>query len=146
MSDNPIERARQLQERWDAEYRDYARRPSFKHLSSSDLIRVADSKRAMSSEEFEALEEAFVEMFGISLVAPVDRRGEREPPEAIEEPELPKGDAALNAKQVCELIGVSVSTLKRMVEDGRFPKPFKASERRIAWSVKDVMAYREANR
>lgn len=146
MTDSPIERAKQLQKRWDAEWREYASRPSFKHLDGDDLIRVAETKKRLTGEEFEALEEAFVERFGISLVAPRGQSGERVAVEVDDELKLPKNDAALSAKQVCEMINVSLSTLNRMVDEGRFPKPFHASKRRRAWLVDDVRAYREAMR
>ena len=58
--------------------------------------------------------------------------------------ELPPDDTNLSAKEVCRLIGVSASTLKRMVTAGAFPEPMRPTERRIAWPASDVRAFVEA--
>ena len=47
----------------------------------------------------------------------------------------------LPPKAVCEKIALSRATLDRMVADGRFPKPMKLTERRMAYNAKDVEAW-----
>jgi prophage regulatory protein len=44
----------------------------------------------------------------------------------------------VNIKEVERRTGISVSTIKRMVKDGRFPKPMRPSTRRIAWLGSDI--------
>lgn len=41
----------------------------------------------------------------------------------------------LNQRAILERLGVSKSTLWRMIEAGKFPKPFKLGERLNGWHV-----------
>jgi len=50
----------------------------------------------------------------------------------------PKELRLLSEKQILELIPVSKSTLRRWVEDGKFPEGFKVSERIVVWRGEDV--------
>ena len=59
-------------------------------------------------------------------------------------PELPADDTMLRTKDVLRLMGVSLSTLKRMVTEGRFPKPLRLSPRRRGWPARDVTAWLDA--
>lgn len=43
--------------------------------------------------------------------------------------------------QVCQTLGVSASTLDRMVKSGRFPSPIRIGVRRIGWRETDVAAW-----
>ncbi|HUJ38009.1 MAG TPA: AlpA family phage regulatory protein, partial [Hyphomicrobium sp.] len=66
-----------------------------------------------------------------------------EPEAAAPEPELPHDDTMLRANDVARLTGLSLSTLKRMVLDHRFPKPMHLSPRRIGWPARDVKRWLE---
>lgn len=44
----------------------------------------------------------------------------------------------LTPKQVCQKIALSRATLDRMVAQGRFPKPMKLTERRMAYEAQAV--------
>jgi len=47
-------------------------------------------------------------------------------------------DKYLTRKQVCETLGISTSTLRRMVDAGDFPQPIQISERRQLFRDIDV--------
>ena len=44
----------------------------------------------------------------------------------------------LTRKQVCETLGISTSTLRRLVDAGDFPQPIQISERRQLFRDDDV--------
>ena len=44
----------------------------------------------------------------------------------------------LNIKEVSELLGISVSTINRLIEKGDFPLKVKLSPRRIVFMKKDI--------
>jgi predicted DNA-binding transcriptional regulator AlpA len=46
----------------------------------------------------------------------------------------------LSAKQMAELWGVSLSTLRRLHSRGRLPPAIQLSERRIGWRAGDALA------
>ena len=56
------------------------------------------------------------------------------------EPE-PEDDTMLRMGEVVRLTGISDSTIKRMVIDGRFPKPMRLSPRRIGWKAGEVKSW-----
>jgi predicted DNA-binding transcriptional regulator AlpA len=56
-------------------------------------------------------------------------------------PEPLKPDTMVGIKEVTRRTGISESTIKRMMLDGRFPKPMRPSPRRIAWSGRDIDAF-----
>ena len=47
----------------------------------------------------------------------------------------------LTRKQVCEILGISTSTLRRLVDCGEFPKPIQISERRQLFQQKDLVGW-----
>ena len=47
-------------------------------------------------------------------------------------------DKYLTRKQVCETLGISTSTLRRLVDAGDFPQPIQISERRQLFRDDDV--------
>ena len=49
-----------------------------------------------------------------------------------------RADTILNKKLVATMIGVSASTLDRMVKAGTFPHPQKISPRRVGWRFSTV--------
>ena len=50
----------------------------------------------------------------------------------------------LNVREVTELIGVSRSTLHRMVSDNRFPRPIRVGLRAVRWRLSEVLAWMES--
>jgi predicted DNA-binding transcriptional regulator AlpA len=54
---------------------------------------------------------------------------------------LTGADAMLNKKQVAAMIGVSVSTLDRMVDREEFDEPRQLSPRRVGWLLSTVQAW-----
>ncbi len=82
-------------------------------------------------------------MFGEFPPFDDDDRADQSDAPAAPEPELPPDDTMLRTKEVLRLIGVSESSLKRMVLDGRFPRPCRLSPRRIGWPARDVKAWLE---
>lgn len=46
--------------------------------------------------------------------------------------------------QVRTRLGISEMTLRRMIEEGRFPRPVRLSRQRVAWRIADVELW-EAN-
>ena len=57
---------------------------------------------------------------------------------------LPADDTMLRISEVVRLTGISVSSIKRMVEDGRFPRPMRIGIRAIGWPARDVRHFVEA--
>jgi prophage regulatory protein len=65
-------------------------------------------------------------------------------PDPAPEPELPSDDTTmLRAKEVARRTGLSLSTLKRKVISGEFPKPMRLSPRRIGWQAGAVRSWLE---
>ena len=55
----------------------------------------------------------------------------------------------LRKTQLLEIVGISESTLDRMVKAGRFPPPLRIGKRSVAWSeaeVREWVADRAAER
>ena len=50
-------------------------------------------------------------------------------------------DTYLTRKQVCETLGISTSTLRRLVDCGEFPQPIQISERRHLFQQKDLVGW-----
>ena len=50
-------------------------------------------------------------------------------------------DTYLTRKQVCETLGISTSTLRRLVDCGEFPRPIQISERRHLFQQKDLVGW-----
>ena len=47
----------------------------------------------------------------------------------------------LTRKQVCEILGISTSTLRRLVDCGEFSQPIQISERRQLFQQKDLVGW-----
>lgn len=47
----------------------------------------------------------------------------------------------INIHEVVELIGLSRSTIYVLVSAGKFPKPLKLTERRVAWRNSDIASW-----
>ncbi len=50
-------------------------------------------------------------------------------------------DTILNKKQVAAMIGVSISTLDRLVDRREFDEPRQLSTRRVGWALSYVQAW-----
>lgn len=50
----------------------------------------------------------------------------------------------INTREVCELLGVSRTTLYRRMAAGSFPLPANAGERNHLWNIREVEAWVEA--
>lgn len=90
--------------------------------------------RELKAFENEALVEAWCRTFG--ELPPCDGDEVEDP--ALLHAAIPADDTVLDASEVVRLTGVSLSTLKRMVIAGRFPKPQRISERQIGWPAREV--------
>ena len=97
--------------------------------------------KPLSRFETQALAEAWCRVFG---ELPPDDDGDETAAPLPPQPELPPDDTMLRTKDVLRLIGLSRSTLKRMVIDKRFPAPVRLSPRRIGWPADDVKTWLDA--
>jgi prophage regulatory protein len=140
-----LEKAKALADAWAGQAKDAARDADscsyFKGVTPHGLIEMWQSGknlkgRPLSQFETQALAEAWCRVFN-ELPPDCSEDGEPDPPP---EPEaaLPPDDTMLSARDVVRLTGVSLATVKRMVLDGRFPKPMRLSPRRIGWPARDV--------
>jgi prophage regulatory protein len=95
----------------------------------------------LSQFEFAALCERWIEIFND---LPPDHDGGDNATELPTQPmpaselEPLQPDTLGSIKEVERRTGISESTIKRMVKDGRFPKPMRPSPRRIAWLGRDI--------
>jgi prophage regulatory protein len=96
--------------------------------------------RKLSQFEFAGLVERWCELFG--SLPPDDDASEPDGNASpkTSEPE-PEDDTMLRMGEVVRLTGISGSTVKRMVIDGRFPKPMRLSPRRIGWKAGEVKTW-----
>jgi prophage regulatory protein len=138
-----IERAKAQAEQWRAQADEHKRRPSYLHLSPDELIALVEDTKRLTTTELEALDEAWFAMFGQLLVLPVVWTSAERPPEAPSEPDAADKDV-LGWKAAAKLAGVSTSTLRREMYEGRFPRPRQISRRRIGWDASEVKAWRDA--
>jgi prophage regulatory protein len=114
----------------------------FDGVTPRELISMWECGERLTQFEVQALAEAWCRVFG--EFPPDD--DDLDPDCALPEPtapesKLPADDTMLRAKDVVRLTGVSLATVKRMVLDGRFPKPMRLSPRRIGWPARDVKAW-----
>ena len=96
--------------------------------------------RKLSNFEFAGLVERWCELFG--ALPPDDDTSEPDgnaSPQTLE-PQI-EDDTMLRMAEVARLTGISGSTVKRMVIDGRFPKPMRLSPRRIGWKPGEVKTW-----
>jgi prophage regulatory protein len=143
-----IQQAKALADKWQAQHDDRDREPRasyFSDASAHDLIQMWETKRRVEGKklnqwEFACLVEAWCETFGGLPHTTTDRSvpTDREQPEP-----LPADDTMLRMSDVTRLTGISQSTIKRMVEDARFPKPLKLGQRARGWLARDVRAFIE---
>jgi predicted DNA-binding transcriptional regulator AlpA len=139
----PIGRAKVQAEQWRAQAEEHLRRPSYLHLSPDELIALAEDTKRLPLPELEALDEAWFATFGELLVLPVLWESAERPPDAPSEPE-PADKDVLGWNAAAKLAGVHVSTLRREMYEGRFPRPRRISQRRVGWDASEVKEWRDA--
>jgi prophage regulatory protein len=144
-----IERARTLADRWKVQCEDQERQPSaayYRNASPHDLIKMLETGKGMdgkklNSWEFGCLVERWCECFGD--VPPLDDAGADPVAVALPSEPMPAADTMLREKEVVRRTGISASTIKRMVADGRFPRPMRIGERAKGWPMRDVQEWIE---
>jgi prophage regulatory protein len=148
-----LSEATALAEEWAAQY-EHAKQTRrvtshFDNATPNEFISMWESWRntkgkPLSSFEVEALYEAWLRVFGDwppsdENDADSDTSNYSEPT-----PEPPANDTMLRMSDVVRLTGLSKSTIKRMVIDGRFPKPMHLSPRRRGWKGHEINSWLEA--
>ena len=132
-------------EQWD---RDAAISNRFRDASATEVISMWETGknergRKLSNFEFAGLVERWCELFGALPPSDDDAQlnGATTPQPASEQAPEPEDDTMLRMGEVVRLTGISDSTIKRMVLDGRFPKPMRLSPRRIGWKAVEVKSW-----
>lgn len=148
MASITIEEAKSLADAWKAQRDDYDRQPRagyFSDCSAHDLIAMWEAGkrkdgRKLSPYEFGCLVEAWCQVFG--RLPPFDSEpATASSAERIKREPLPADDTMLRMPDVERLTGISKSTIKRMVSDGRFPKPLRLGIRAKGWPARDVKQF-----
>jgi prophage regulatory protein len=144
-----IEQAKALAAQWEAQYEAYLRSSAistrFEDTTPSEVIRMWETCRnergqRLTQFELEALVERWVGLFGAYPPSEDSAVPSGSTVPQPEEPE-PQDDDMLSPRDVVRLTGLSKSTIKRMFNDGRFPKPMHLSPRRIGWPAREVKAW-----
>ena len=126
-----VSAAKKLADQWKAMRDDRDRTPHagyFQDASPHDLIAMWETGkrkdgRKLNDWEFACLIEAWCQCFG-DLPANVTSEPKQSSAEATA---MPVDDTMLRMPEVERLTGLSMSSIKRMVSDGRFPKPLRWS-------------------
>jgi prophage regulatory protein len=151
MASITIERARALADQWKAQRDALDREPRASHFSDAsahDLIKMWETGkrkdgRKLTSYELGCLVEAWCEVFGdLPPFDGADTNTEQLPVTVKPQP-LPADDTMLRMPEVERLTGISKSTIKRMVSDGRFPKALRLGIRAKGWLACDVKGFIE---
>jgi predicted DNA-binding transcriptional regulator AlpA len=58
---------------------------------------------------------------------------------------FPADERVINDKEAAQACGISVATLRRAVAAGKGPPLIRLSERRIAYRIRDLRAWLDAN-
>lgn len=53
-------------------------------------------------------------------------------------------DRLMRMDEILEMLGISESTLRRIMDDGRFPKPFYIGPRSPRWWRSDILKWIES--
>jgi prophage regulatory protein len=146
-----VEEAKALADDWKAQRDDYDRQPKasyFADCSAHDLIKMWETNkrkdgRKLSSYELGCLVEAWCQVFGCLPPFEGAATNPEQLPLATKTLPLPADDTMLRANEVERLTGISKSTIKRMVSDGRFPKPLRLGIRAKGWPTRDVRQFIE---
>ena len=143
-----LSEAKSLTTQWEHQHAQYeydcAIAARFRDATPTEVIAMweqgtNEKGQSLSQFEFAALCERWIEIFND---LPPDHDAEdgatELPRQELPDPEPLQPDTLVNIEEVERRTGISESTIKRMVKDGRFPKPMRPSPRRIAWSGRDI--------
>jgi prophage regulatory protein len=143
-----VEQARALASQWEAQYDDHLRTSAiasrFRDATPSEVVRMWESCRnergqKLTQIEVAALVERWLELFGRYPLADNGNDDDEAGNTARQNQEpTPVDDTMLDMRDVVRMTGLSESTIKRMFNDGRFPKPLHLSPRRIGWPARQV--------
>jgi predicted DNA-binding transcriptional regulator AlpA len=146
-----IERARALAAQGEAQYEEHLHTSwiagRFKDATPTEVVRTYESGRnergqKLSQDEFTGLVERWLELFG---AYPSGDDGALDEPVAahvVQPEELePQDDTMLRMHDVVRMTGVSARHVRRLFNDGRFPRPLKLSTRRIGWPAGQSLFY-----
>jgi len=134
-----------LASQWKAQHEEHQRMIAiatrFKGATPAEVVSMWENGRnergqKLSQFEFTALVERWCELFG-ALPPSTEEAIPDVAAEGSTEPE-PEDDDMLSPRDVVRITGLSLSTIKRMANDGRFPKPMRLSPRRIGWTAREV--------
>jgi prophage regulatory protein len=145
-----LSEAKALAAQWEHQYAqheyDVAIAARFRDATPTEVIAMWESGtnekgQGLNQFEFAALCERWIEIF--NDLPPDHDAGDGAtelPTQPLPDPEHEplRPDTIVNIKEVERRTGISESTIKRMVKDGRFPKPMRPSPRRIAWLARDI--------
>ena len=146
-----LQEAKDRADEWQAQREDQDRAPNaghFRDASPHNLIEMWETGkrldgRRLNNWEFGCLVEAWTACFGD--LPPFDNAVANSVamPDHSKPAPLPADDTMLRTPEVVRLTGISASTIKRMVSDGRFPKPMRIGIRAKGWLARDVRAFVE---
>ena len=97
--------------------------------------------QSFTHPQVDAIVSAWLRRFGCLPPSIEDDGSEPEATSAADAAPEPADDAMLDMHDIVRMTGISESTVKRMISDGRFPKPIKLSIRRIGWPARQVKAW-----
>src|SRR4030095_5429154 len=103
-------------------------RPCYLHLSAHKLRELVKGKTTFNPEHLAAIDEAWFHTFGVLLVL--------QDCESVEARET-----VLVVEQVLRMSNLSLTSLKRHMLDGKFPRPHRSSPDQIGWRPSDVSAW-----
>ena len=55
-----------------------------------------------------------------------------------------RAGTVIRLKEVCEMLGLSRSTIYKLLSENKFPKPVHLALRSVRWRVEDVESWRDA--
>lgn len=156
MPNDALKRALELADAWKEQQKlsdaQQALNTHFDRATPHQLIKMWDTGlnlagKKLSAFELGALIEQWCKVFG--SLPPDDEdldamAADGEPVESPSAEPLPADDTMLDMKAVIRVTGLSKSTVKRMVLEGRFPKPVRLSVRRLGWPAREVKAWLNA--
>lgn len=62
----------------------------------------------------------------------------------VERPQAFRFGTLIRMSEVCEVLGLSRSTIYKLLSEGRFPEPVQIGDRAVRWRVEQVEAWRDA--
>ena len=132
-----IDQAKALAAQWKAQYEEHLRTVE---IATRFKEHVGDRPEGARPETIASrLRRAGGTVVGaIRRLSPNDNDDDNEPAASKPADPKPQDDDMLSPRDVVRITGLSLSTIKRMFNDGRFPKPLHLSPRRIGWPARQV--------